>query len=728
MKGPKRGSRVSGGRGSGPDTGADSGAGTDPGLGFGAGAALGSGTDTGLRRDRGEARLQGDFAAEAQEIVEALSRALLDADSALKSIQTPHPDTVNEAFRATHTIKGLSSLFGRGDVAGFAHELEEILDALRMGRLDFSASLLDVLFEAVELLGKLIGEEGCDPAELEAFGPRLAALMVPVVAPPDLATVLQRLQLSTDLLSMLTEYEEHRLRESLAVGRRLFLVRSAFDVITIDEDLEHLRSTLKTIGEVITCLPSDQEVGEDRIGLDLLLTTERGAAEVRRISEALNSTVEELGRQAAPTPVPREAPTPVPIGRGKEPQDTPREGLRAMGQTVRVNIEKLDRLMNAVGELALVRSELRLFQRAIARGELDAGLPRNLALLERTFSRRLDELQRGILEVRMVPLSQVFDKLARVVRRLSREFDKQVAFYVSGGETEIDKLIVEELTDPLMHIIRNCIDHGVEDPITRTALGKPAEGMVALRAFPRGSHVVLEVEDDGAGIDPDMLLHQAILRGFLTPEVGSEMGRRDILNLIFVPGFSTREEVGPISGRGVGMDVVKTNLSKLSGLIDVSSTPGQGTRFRLTLPITLAIIRALLVKISDQIYAIPLSSVLEIVPVRSGQVATIEGREVLTLRGATLPLVRLEPVFGLPPPVASGQDGRVREYVVVVGVAQHRVGLVVNALWGQQDIVIKSLGKSLSGVPGVAGATELGGRRTVLVLDVASLVEEATRG
>jgi two-component system chemotaxis sensor kinase CheA len=252
--------------------------------------------------------------------------------------------------------------------------------------------------------------------------------------------------------------------------------------------------------------------------------------------------------------------------------------------------------------------------------------------------------------------------------------------------------------------------------------------MVALRAFPRGNHVVIEIEDDGAGIDPEDILGQALARGFITPDAADEMTRREVLNLIFMPGFTTRREVGRISGRGVGMDVVKTNLAHLSGLIDVYSEPGKGTRFTLTLPITLAIIRALIVRLADQIYGIPLSTVLEIFPIRRAHVSTIEGREVVTLRGATLPLLRLEPIFGLEPLVQPAIEDSSHEYIVVVGMAQHRVGLVVNFLAGQQDIVIKSLGKSLSDVPGIAGATELGGRRTVLVLDIASLVDEFISG
>lgn len=679
--------------------------------------------------ERGDGRLQGDFLSEAMELVEALSSALLDAEGALKEGKEPGPDLVNEAFRATHTLKGISSLFGQPEVANLAHQLEDVLDRVRLGRTALDDAVLDVLFEGVDLLSRLVsGEPLPDLLQMEAFERRIVAFTSLPSAPLDVRSALERLQVNAEILSTLTEYEEHRLEESLRRGRKIYLVHGEFGIAGIDDELESLRTRLQGVGEVITTLPSEESAGEDRIGLDMMLATEVAEARLQNIVSEWGGEVRSLGagpETATPVPASR---TPVPgspstAGDVTEPGRA-RDGQRALSQTVRVNIDKLDYLMNTVGELSLVRNELHQIASSVEEAGAKPELSRDLARQMVTFSRRLDDLQRGILQVRMVPLSQLFDKLARVVRRLSREFEKQVSFYVSGGETEIDKLIVEELSDPLMHIIRNCIDHGVEDPISRAVGGKPAEGMVALRASARGNHVVVEVEDDGAGMDPDVLLRRAVERGFLTPEQAVEMTRREILNLIFLPGFTTREEVGQISGRGVGMDVVKTNLSHLSGLIEVMSEPGRGTRFSLTLPVTLAVVKALIVSVSEQIYAIPLSTVLEVVPLGRSQVSTIDGREVLTLRGTTLPLLQLEPLFGLAPQAMPADESRHRRYVVVVGMAQHRVGLVVNALAGQQDIVVKSLGKSLSGVPGIAGATELGGRRTVLVLDIAALVGE----
>jgi two-component system chemotaxis sensor kinase CheA len=334
------------------------------------------------------------------------------------------------------------------------------------------------------------------------------------------------------------------------------------------------------------------------------------------------------------------------------------------------------------------------------------------------LERKLDELQKGILDVRMVPLGQVFDKLARLVRRIAREAGKEIDFSIAGGDVELDKLIVEELSDPLMHIIRNAIDHGIERPERREEGGKVRRGKVALRAHTQGAHVVIEIRDDGAGIDPERVKEVAVERGLITASQADELGARELLNLIFLPGFSTARSVSELSGRGVGLDVVKTNIAHLSGIIDLETEVGQGTALTLTLPVTLAIIRALVVSVSDRLYAVPLNSVLEILSVRDDEIRTVERREVVTLRGRTLPLLRLARLFDLP------EKPLTRHFVVVVGLAQQRLGIVLDDLAGQQDIVAKPLGGRLRNVRGISGATDLGNRRTVLVLDVGALVEE----
>jgi len=398
--------------------------------------------------------------------------------------------------------------------------------------------------------------------------------------------------------------------------------------------------------------------------------------------------------------------------------------LRSLTQTVRVDIRKLDALMNVVGELAIVRGSIaRMAERLRAEGQRQ--LTAELQRLHRSFERRLAEMQAGILEVRMVPLGQVFDRLARVVRQIGREMSKEIRLVITGSETEIDKLIVEELSDPLMHMIRNAIDHGIEPSNLRADVGKPPAGTIALNAYQKGNHVMIEVEDDGRGIDEQAVLEKAVRLGKLAAEDGAELSREEVLALVFLPGVSTREAVSETSGRGVGMDIVKTNIGRLGGIIDVQSEPGIGTKMTITLPITLAIVSALMVHIADQVFAIPLSTVSEALSLEPGLSRMLDGREVITLRGATLPLCRLDRVLGLERKKTPAPR---KHYVVVVALGNRRLGVVVDHLIGQQDIVIKPLGRSLASVRGFAGATELGDQRVGLVLDAAAIVDEVLSG
>jgi len=344
----------------------------------------------------------------------------------------------------------------------------------------------------------------------------------------------------------------------------------------------------------------------------------------------------------------------------------------------------------------------------------------------------------------MVPLGQVFEKLARVVRQVSREYDKQVNLVITGAETEIDKLIVEELSDPLMHIIRNSVDHGIEDRDGRMRLGKPAVGTIALNAYQKGNHVVIKIEDDGAGMDPEVFRAAVIRKKLLSADEAVLLSDKELFAYVFMAGFTTKETANAISGRGMGMDIVKSNIAKLGGVVDITSEVGIGTILTITLPITLAIIRVLILEVASRVMCIPLASVEEVIVLEETLVRRIDGREVMTHRGASLPILRLAELFGFDRKqpdenvpkkdidratsraVAEG-DARVlsaRAFVVVASVASRRTGIVVDHLVGQQDIVIKALGATLRRVRGIAGATDLGDQRVGLVLDVAALVEE----
>jgi two-component system chemotaxis sensor kinase CheA len=521
-------------------------------------------------------------------------------------------------------------------------------------------------------------------------------------------------------------------------------VHAAFDLMSIDKGLEDLKQRLKPVGEVITYLPSPESADENKIELDVILASDAPMEAVRRAIGDTGAGVTEVARKgmaaemrAAPAVVAAAAtPTGALEGGGplveEVPLAVPREGhteeehpstLKSVSQTVRVDIRKLDHLMNIVGELALARAGIARVLDELRTMKEMTEIARHLHRESRTLERKLDELQSGILEVRMVPLGQVFDKLSRVVRKISRDASKEIRLQISGADTELDKLIVEELSDPLMHIIRNSIDHGIEDLETRRRAGKADAGLIAVTASQKGNHVVIEIADDGAGFDEEKILETALKRGLIDAAAAGEMSRRELLNMVFLPGFSTREQATELSGRGVGMDVVKTNIAKLSGMIELASTRGKGTQISITLPITLAIIQALVVRAAGRTYAMPLNSVLESLTVTRPEIKTIEGKQVLTLRGQTLTLARVEDFFQL----RRDEPAPEKQYVVVVGLAQHRLGLIVDDLVGQQDIVIKSLGRALSSVSGIAGATELGGQQIVLVLDVAALVEETLR-
>ncbi|HEX6274339.1 MAG TPA: chemotaxis protein CheA [Polyangiaceae bacterium] len=682
-------------------------------------------------------RARDEFLSEAQEIVETFSRNLLSLDASVRD-GAADPALVNESFRAVHTLKGLAGLFGAQRLATVSHRLEDLLDDLRLGRAPLGLETLDVLFSAVDAYGRLLAaeREGKDDP-IPAVDDLLSRLdrLGGQVAPK--ATPVSDYELDPGLLGVLTEYEEHRLRTNLELKLRLYRLRVQFDLSTIDKALEDMKSRAKKHGEIITYLPTGEASSPDTIELDLLMASRDDLATLIGSLGAENIVIEEIPRRrttgipsvAAPRtplrPPGTERPSDsVPPPRAIEPTgDGP--SLRSLTQTVRVDIRKLDYLMNVVGELAIVKSALgRLTERLRAEGQRQ--LVAELQRSHRSFDRRLAELQAGILEVRMVPLGQVFERLARVVRQISREMRKEIRLVITGAETEIDKLIVEELSDPLMHMIRNAIDHGIETAHRRAEVGKPAAGTIALNAYQKGNHVMIEVEDDGRGIDEQAVLQKAIAMGRVPKDGAHELSREELLGLIFLPGVSTRDQADDVSGRGVGMDIVKTNIGRLGGIIDVQSETGIGTKVTITLPITLAIVSALMVRVAGNVFAIPLASVSEALWLDEAGTERLDSREVITLRGATLPICRLERLLELER--APADPGPRRPYVVVVALGNRRLGLVVDHLFGQQDIVIKPLGRALASVRGFAGATELGDQRVGLVLDASAIVDEVLEG
>jgi two-component system chemotaxis sensor kinase CheA len=699
--------------------------------------------------DRPSQKVLSEFISEAQETIEALDRGLLRLEE--RGGGEVDPDALNAVFRAAHSLKGLSAMFGVERMTALAHALEDRLDDVRMGRHPLDRATADLLLSAPAVFGRIIAEEagGKPPASAPAAAELAARLRVAAGAAQDEAEgdPLEGLALEPAVRAVLTEYEEHRLRANLGrPGTRLYRVRAGFDLASFDTGLDALKAALKALGEVVSTLPSADVAEPNAISFDVLFATREGrpavegaarrvvpAAAVDEVPRAGPAAESPRRREPAPGPADPELPHALPLegAAAADPAPPPAlavapepdASLRSVSQAVRVDIGKLDRLMNLVGELVLVKTSVLRIAERLRAGD-DAGtVGLELQRESRGLERKLHELQSGILEVRMVPLGQIFDKLARMAKKLTRELGKEIELEVHGSDVELDKLIVEELSDPLMHLLRNALDHAIEGPEARRRAGKPAAGRITLRAAQKGSHVRITVADDGAGIDEARVREVAVARGLVAADEIDGLTRREVLNLIFVPGFSTARRVTSLSGRGVGMDVVKNNIAALSGMIDLHSAPGEGTRFEITLPVTLAIIRALVATAAGRTYAVPLNSVLEIVTVGAGELRTIETREVLSLRGATLPLLRLGRFFGSDAPPPPGPL-----HVVVVGLAHERLGVAVDALVGQQDIVVKPLGKALAGVRGIAGATDLGSRRTVLVLDVAAVIDEVVRG
>ncbi|HMK38409.1 MAG TPA: chemotaxis protein CheA [Bacteroidota bacterium] len=386
----------------------------------------------------------------------------------------------------------------------------------------------------------------------------------------------------------------------------------------------------------------------------------------------------------------------------------------AVDSTIRVDVGRLDALMNLVGELVLGRNRLAQIASDPAAVSDPTALSRELAATSAQIDFVTTELQMAVMKTRMIPVAKVFNRLPRLVRDLMKETGKLVDLQVSGEETELDKTIIEEVTDPLIHILRNAVDHGIESPAERQKAGKPARGTVKVSAEHEGNHIVIRIEDDGKGMDPEQLKARGVEKGVITEAQAREMSVAEAFNLIFIPGFSMAANVTSISGRGVGMDVVRTNIGRLKGIIEISSRAGAGSAFTIKLPLTLAIIQALLVRSGRETFSVPLASVLEVVRVRAADIATIGGREVIRLRDAVLPIARLDRVLN----VASGGATEDWIYVVVVAVAEKKLGIIVDGLTGQKEVVIKSMGAYLHDVSGIAGSTILGDGRVIMILDV----------
>ncbi|HUP48580.1 MAG TPA: chemotaxis protein CheA [Thermoanaerobaculia bacterium] len=657
---------------------------------------------------RDDDRARHDFTGEAEELLETLSHDLAGLEAQGKDVR---PELVNKIFREVHSLKGLAGMLGFTEISELSHNLEDMLDRLRMGRIAISRDLVDLLYDSLDTLNRLVMGIH-DPSLAGVDLTRLTSRIHQAVtsraqeAQPDL---LAALTLDEQTRKSLTEYEEHRLMENVRGGKHIVTVAVTFDFADFDEKLRALTATLSEGGEVISTLPAMDSSGGEGISFRLLYGSARDEAAVAAMApEAKVTSLRKTGAQGSGLGARGEA--------GPSPEEPDELSLRSVSRTVRVDISRLDHVMNVVGELLIEKTQLEGVTRSLA-GQ--RAISQELMKISRNLDRKLNELQRSVIEIRMVPVGQIYSKLSRAVRKLARELSKEIELLLRGEETELDKMMVEELIDPLMHIIRNALDHGIEPAGERAAAGKPPAGRITLTAYQQGNSVVIDVHDDGRGIDPEAVGRAAVSRGLIGEEEAVDQQRAH--ELMFTPGFSTAASVSEISGRGVGLDVVKRNIQELKGSIEVISSPGEGATFRIMLPITLAIIQALIVRAGGEDFAVPLTAVDESLRIYTRDIRTVERREVFTLRDRTVPLLRLSDAFRLEGRPDEGPDGK--WFVVVTRSGEKSVGLLVDQLVRQQEIVIKTIGTRLKSVPGVAGATEVGEGEMVLVVDVGSLIE-----
>ncbi|MGL2615272.1 chemotaxis histidine kinase/response regulator CheAY2 [Helicobacter pylori] len=641
-----------------------------------------------------------DFLIEAFEMNEQLDQDLVELEHNPEDL-----DLLNRIFRVAHTIKGSSSFLNLNILTHLTHNMEDVLNRARKGEIKITPDIMDVVLRSIDLMKTLlvtIRDTGSDTNngkenEIEEAVKQLQAITS------------QNLEVSKETSGAKEapkEENKEKAKEEVKANRTPTAENPASDNPLADEpDLDYANM-------------STEEVEAE---IERLLNKRQEADKERRAQKK-----QEAKQEVAPTKEPPKTETPKAPKtetKAKVKADTEENKAPSIGveQTVRVDVRRLDHLMNLIGELVLGKNRLiRIYSDVEERYDGEKFLE-ELNQVVSSISAVTTDLQLAVMKTRMQPVGKVFNKFPRMVRDLSRELGKSIELIIEGEETELDKSIVEEIGDPLIHIIRNSCDHGIEPLEERRRLNKPETGKVQLSAYNEGNHIVIKISDDGKGLDPVMLKEKAIEKGVISERDAEGMSDREAFNLIFKPGFSTAKVVSNVSGRGVGMDVVKTNIEKLNGIIEIDSEVGVGTTQKLKIPLTLAIIQALLVGVQEEYYAIPLSSVLETVRISQDEIYTVDGKSVLRLRDEVLSLVRLSDIFKVDAILESNSD----VYVVIIGLADQKIGVIVDYLIGQEEVVIKSLGYYLKNTRGIAGATVRGDGKITLIVDVGAMMDMA---
>ncbi|WP_214760328.1 chemotaxis protein CheA [Exiguobacterium sp. s129] len=650
----------------------------------------------------------GLFLDESQEHIQSINTQLLKLE------QSGGADVVQEIFRSAHTLKGMSSTMGYERVANLTHEMESALDLVRGGKKESNQLLLDTMFIAMEQMEDMIAdiENGGQGANVDvsetvaAFQSFIGGKEVVVTEAKESSTFDVDLYTNSVIdQAKQTGFEAYQITVKLSDA---VVLKAARAYMVFDR--------LQELGEVVRTHPETEEIEQEQFDLsfDVLFLSQETAeviehaiaqvSEVERVEVNVFTGAPESEPEVAVT---AEAVVPEPVvqtASDQEEKDTKEQvAAQAQAKTIRVNLERIDRLMNLFEEFIIDRGRLERLADEVGQPELNETVEK--------IKRGTNELQSLVLTLRMMPIEQVFNRFPRMVRSVAKDIHKKVQLDISGAETELDRTVIDEIGDPLVHLIRNAIDHGIERPEVRVQAGKPEQGMLALRAYHGGNRVFIEIEDDGAGINVDKVRAKALERGVISDEEATMMSENELAMLIFAPGFSTADVVTDLSGRGVGLDVVKNKIESLGGVVSLETVAGQGTKFQVSLPLTLSIISAMLVQVGEESYAIPLSSILETTLLDEADILTAHRERVFDFRGQLVPLVYLKEMFGIESETKSQFP------VVVVRKGNKLVGVVVNDLIGQQEIVMKPLGTYLEGIPAISGATILGDGRVALIVD-----------
>lgn len=674
------------------------------------------------------------FVEETKEHLQSLNDNILVLEN-----EPENKDTINEIFRSAHSLKGMAGTMGYKRMQTLTHDMENVFSEIRNDKLKVTSDLVDILFQCLDALEAYLDniintqDEGTDDnaAIIKLLNDYLnGGSGVAEQAAPQAAQAAPQTAdgVVTDFSKVnFADFEQHAIMEAGTKNLNVYGVHVKIDPSCI---LKAARAFLvfksvEELGEIIKSIPSAQDIEDEKFDLDFdifvitgesldkVLATVRNVSEIKDAEGSIIKLDEKKEEKAEETEKTESAkPATVPKA-GKPANSQPAKGKPVVNRSVRVDIDKLDVLMNLVSELIIAKNGL-VSAAATSTTEENQSVNEQIEYLERVTT----NLHESVMNVRMVPIETVVNRFPRMIRDLSKKLDKKMELYMTGEETELDRTVIDEIGDPLMHLLRNSADHGLESAEVRRERGKDEIGTIFLNAFQDGNNVVIEVGDDGNGIDIEKVKSKAIERGTITPEQAEVMSDKEVIDLLFLPSFSTSEKITDVSGRGVGLDVVKSKIESLGGVVECKSVLGEGSTFTIRLPLTLAIIQALMVKLGNEQYAIALGSIQTIEDIPLSDIKYVQGKEVINLRGNIIPIIRLGELLDVPDRTEPDES----LIVVVIKKGDKQAGLVVDSLVGQMEIVIKSLGKYININKMISGATILGDGEVALIIDANAII------